>query len=486
MVVYSLNLLGMISKSRFNIFSYCFKYHLLKAFSLRMGINHLWREALLNASRSLRQNVLKGRIWGLDTEDELPTSPYRHIVYNSSSSSIDDISSSVEMAPSRGNAHGRVRGLVATLERNSGSIFDSGSMSWSHGNSESEVDVFGPIVWADDEAAFASGSETSDIEDSQHSNAINSQEPVTPPMDFLRDIPGHIRVASPEQTVQELLESTSLPQDGEAETWEDLDMTETVKRIIPGGEVKSSRRRPLPLSPPDTGVTSNSVNNRSAGADSKPHAKDIFARPLPTPPILDSSSQLQQETSLMDRTTKHKSARTCDQGVQTELEPSTTFCDEAQQTEQVSESEGENLLLSMSLVDVYKTRIAVLERKLEGFVRRDTEQTAIIYRTQAVETDASGADEIINSTESTLVDKTNFKGECLEELSLARRAESSAAEGNNSGADEVIGYKWSTVLQNDDWDLLEGGLSSYVLMVGVGVCAIVLSTILKRLAGRKS
>ena len=35
-----------------------------------MGVNNLWREALLNASRNLRQNVLKGRIWGFDESKE--------------------------------------------------------------------------------------------------------------------------------------------------------------------------------------------------------------------------------------------------------------------------------------------------------------------------------------------------------------------------------------------------------------------------------
>ncbi|TFK56492.1 hypothetical protein OE88DRAFT_1649806 [Heliocybe sulcata] len=81
-----------------------------------MGVNKLWRGALLKASRNLRQNVLKGRIWpsptaspnpnssdNSDMELQAPSSPggiYRNTLYASSDSSLSSV--------------GEVEGIVAT------------------------------------------------------------------------------------------------------------------------------------------------------------------------------------------------------------------------------------------------------------------------------------------------------------------------------------------------------------------------------------
>lgn len=47
-------------------------YHIFYPYR-RLGLNLLWRNALLNASRNLRQNVLKGRIWGPPSPLPSPT-----------------------------------------------------------------------------------------------------------------------------------------------------------------------------------------------------------------------------------------------------------------------------------------------------------------------------------------------------------------------------------------------------------------------------
>ncbi|OSX59123.1 hypothetical protein POSPLADRAFT_1152132 [Postia placenta MAD-698-R-SB12] len=62
-----------------------------------MGMNRKWREALLAASHELRQNVLKGRIWGPEVSptpspgstSPLPPAPFSSSLYNSSSSSLE-------------------------------------------------------------------------------------------------------------------------------------------------------------------------------------------------------------------------------------------------------------------------------------------------------------------------------------------------------------------------------------------------------------
>ena len=145
-----------------------------------MGVNNLWREALLNASRNLRQNVLKGRIWGFDEDDDTNSTttkfPYTH-VFSSSSSSLEDVSESQDITPNKSsNRKGRVRGLVASLERTS-----SSGLSY-HGSSTSEGEAV-VNAWADEEASFASGSEASEVEDRKARATINKRILPEPPVD---------------------------------------------------------------------------------------------------------------------------------------------------------------------------------------------------------------------------------------------------------------------------------------------------------------
>ncbi|KII95496.1 hypothetical protein PLICRDRAFT_170140 [Plicaturopsis crispa FD-325 SS-3] len=104
----------------------------------RMGVNQLWRTALLNASRNLRQNVLRGRIWGIGSPSD-PSTPdsatqehlFSNDSYNSSTDSLDlplSLSSNAHTSatvPSRrghileGSSSGRVRGMVQSFERSS-------------------------------------------------------------------------------------------------------------------------------------------------------------------------------------------------------------------------------------------------------------------------------------------------------------------------------------------------------------------------------
>lgn len=125
-----------------------------------MGMNQLWRTPLLNASRSLRQNVVQGRIWGFgsalpeEEEEELsqPSSPSKHMSLpatiapiNFNDFDLDSLSQStsshvtqetseadVEDADRRRGpsshartSSGRVKGLVANFERSSSSASSS-------------------------------------------------------------------------------------------------------------------------------------------------------------------------------------------------------------------------------------------------------------------------------------------------------------------------------------------------------------------------
>lgn len=103
-----------------------------------MGISQSWREALLAASRTLRQSAIKGKIWGVDSDaaptgtisPTLPSHPFSSALYNSSSSSLDLSGKEDEPTKPRRGHHGRVRGMVESFERSgsfsSESSFDDG------------------------------------------------------------------------------------------------------------------------------------------------------------------------------------------------------------------------------------------------------------------------------------------------------------------------------------------------------------------------
>ncbi|RPD54801.1 hypothetical protein L226DRAFT_263814 [Lentinus tigrinus ALCF2SS1-7] len=112
-----------------------------------LGMNKKWRDALLTAARNLRQNVLKGRIWGADGSPATSPSPqsasppklFSNPDFNSSSSSIESSASisadeedgqlgaALGRSKARRYRSGRVRGMVESFER-SGSFSSEGGL----------------------------------------------------------------------------------------------------------------------------------------------------------------------------------------------------------------------------------------------------------------------------------------------------------------------------------------------------------------------
>jgi len=112
---------------------------LVSHFYCRMGINHLWREALFDASRVLRKKVLQGRIWGFgqvevpSDDDDYPPSPTKPhksrrgripttVDEDAEREAIDE--QPVSPLPG-GYRRGRVRSMVETLERSGSSASGS-------------------------------------------------------------------------------------------------------------------------------------------------------------------------------------------------------------------------------------------------------------------------------------------------------------------------------------------------------------------------
>ena len=83
----------------------------------RYGINQLWRTTLVDASRALRRNVLRGHIWGNPTELDNKDDDYDD--NNLSTNSNYVVNNRKRSLSTASQFRGRVRDMVDTLERSS-------------------------------------------------------------------------------------------------------------------------------------------------------------------------------------------------------------------------------------------------------------------------------------------------------------------------------------------------------------------------------
>jgi len=181
-----------------------------------MDVNHLWREALLSASRTLRKKVLKGRIWGFGSpvdgmdEDDTPTKRHKRRV----PSTVDeDMKEGDNPSPKETKYRGgRVRGIVESLERSSGS-------SGSGGSDETEPDTSFDerLVKELKEAELWIGSDVENVELDTADLSASSASDTEPAADYhSRDSsgsqpPAYTRIRTPgaleEPSIEELLAS---------------------------------------------------------------------------------------------------------------------------------------------------------------------------------------------------------------------------------------------------------------------------------------
>lgn len=477
-----------------------------------MGVNNLWREALLNASRNLRQNVLKGRIWGFDEDDDTNSTttkfPYTH-VFSSSSSSLEDVSESQDITPNKSsNRKGRVRGLVASLERTS-----SSGLSY-HGSSTSEGEAVAN-AWADEEASFASGSEASEVEDRKARATIKKRILPEPPVDtspfsmpaveLLPEISGAGDTfnTNSEPTVEELLASStdSLSRSWGANAWEDLNIGETVKRIAPEqAAILESPVSPSPSSGNSSRVGSGKGSNKSTSS-SKRQIKDIFSRPLPsrplpTPPMSASSSpgglnlipgiplQIVEKVDKVD----------VDESIRVNVNE---LVKNDSAKKKLEAEENEKLQTALSLLEIFRERLTEVEKRLEILERKDVEQVVLqdhncqdTVKRNSVTESRSVQVECMGATKPSTILVEAKSVQTNESSGPSKKPPSSIAENSiNNNCDSLTPVsnksEWRNYIPNT-WDPLEKGVPSYVLMVGVGVCAVVLTTLLKRIAGKKA
>ncbi|KAG8780545.1 hypothetical protein FRC16_003109, partial [Serendipita sp. 398] len=198
-----------------------------------MGVNQLWRESLLAASRTLRKKVLQGRIWGFGSpaqgDDQEETSMRRERSKRRIPSTVEEDAmeepSSPSPPPSAGFRNGRVLGMVQSFERrrsSSGSFSDDGEASFMTAETASQSFVDARLerelkdagLWINDDAEGEDEIDAGDLSASSSDNELvighsrDSSNTSQPPAYISRehsDSNGHPNVLGDEPSIEDLL-----------------------------------------------------------------------------------------------------------------------------------------------------------------------------------------------------------------------------------------------------------------------------------------
>ncbi|OSC96956.1 hypothetical protein PYCCODRAFT_1448255 [Trametes coccinea BRFM310] len=540
-----------------------------------LGMNKKWRQALLAALRNLRQNVLKGRIWGTDgspttspsPEFESPVQLFSNAGFNSSSSSISSSSSvsagedergeapgaALERSKARRYRSGRVRGMVETFER-------SGSFSSEGGLDDGEI---GPADrerlrrWARQEEHTTGQSVIPD-----ESPSPSRRRPLPVPPTLTGSSSGPL-VDDEEPTMEALLANlgNANPVIG-ARAWEEMDLEPgvTVKRL-PSNESDAN------VSVDRTLVGSKSASSLGSGRGSGGSNKGKSERRVVTAIFAPASSAAAHLPVPVDSPTDilhsgadpFKSSPLIDEAtLSADLErplpplpdiPDTLGCpvkqeailpadDEPSRLERLLEAE---ITETRALLDTFRARLEVVEQKVAELeaneARRETEiasanlgvgavttqtgpelhtsveigvqsgSAAVLVVDAEVQSDSvASSDAPFHSSDleagcgrlvdaSSDVDPPSSSEEKRSTISsglqgvipdVVRRLQSSSVALFSSSAAETAGAvsRGKDEGEEDDQPSNVSDLPSYVFLVGLGVCAVVLQVVLRKVVGR--
>lgn len=412
-----------------------------------MGVNKLWKEALLASSRNLRRNVLKGKIWGSPVESD-PDDDHFANTPNSSTSSFEYPHNATDgdspgphyLKPYRRHRNGRVRGMVESFER-SGSFSSDSSLSELAERSAfiAQYDVNQhPIAQSPVEGTshFPELSAPSPIPlppAAESSSRSPSKRPLprVPVHPSLRELP------TEEPTVEELLEAEGeeLGSSWGARAWETFDQKPgiTVKKLIQDAPRSDTTNPDMTISGLSTVVESRSGAGSSGGKarDERRIVTAIFSPP--TPPTSQVSGLIQAS----------------------ELTPSKSK----------REEELENQVKSTTLLlEEYRKRLEKVERRVSQMSEVEVRLTQQIVK----------------------ADQENK--ELQEKVREAERKAAQPQSDHSSRPRAVLDRRASVVVKKKLIENMDpqsiSALSQYVLLVGMGVCAVVFRVVLKKVVGK--
>jgi uncharacterized protein YoxC len=414
-----------------------------------MGVNKLWKDALLTSSRCLRRNVLKGKIWGPSAEHNSDDNLFAN-TSNSSASSLESLNNATDgdgpgphyIKPYRRYRNGRVRGMVESFER-------SGSFSSDSSFSElAERNAFIAQCKADEDVIAQSPVEapfhfpqfpaplplplsppTPDSSSRSPSKRPLPQIPVHP---SLRELPVE------EPTVEELLEADGGELDSSwgARAWEEFDNKPgiTVKKLIHAAPRPDNVDADTTISGLSTIIESRSTegNRGKKTRDGRRIVTAIFSPPVP------STSQI---VDLIQAS---------------ELAPSKSR----------REEELEDQVKSTTLMlEEYKKRLEDVEKKVSHMAE--------------VEVRLNQKIEKADQENKELQEKVRETGNKVTQSQSDHPSRSKAVVDPRASATT----RRRKVVGNMDPQSISA-LSQYVLLVGIGVCAVVFRVVLKKVIGK--
>jgi len=457
----------------------------------------LWRSALLAAARNLRQNILRGRIWGnpasdieqgQDQEREQGDVPFVSALYASSSSSLDlpltgeDAESGFQHQPTRRlrmstKTNGHVRGMVDKWERESAGSRNSDyacHRSGSESDSGSELGE-GEVVAVTEEDVDRCGA---------------ASEPVLSPDKGIASV----LVEDDEPSIEDLLAAEpapSAPRDGSwgARAWEELDSGVTMRHIeqhdtvVPRRDASSGSSADMG-SPAIFGTRSKrggassssrrirATATREDSRVARRMAADIFAEPsntISTPAFAEAEVQA-------DVPAENGLEEVAVAALEAELEAK----------ELALESEARS---TRALLEDFKRRLEDVEGRvsaMEAEWHLKEEQVAhVSQQSQAQGASTSEHDAVETLPKTTSV--TPERDDAVAEVPTDDKQVEGHTAAEKGSADLGIPDAEGHVVRHTIVDIGPTSVSdlpSYVFLVGLGICAVVLQVVLKRVGSR--
>lgn len=470
---------------------------------LSLGVNTLWRSALLAAARSLRQNILYGRIWGnppSDPEQEQEQarvqdeSPFGTTLYASSSSSLDldlpftggDPDPGCSRHTTQRLRNGRVRGMVDKWERESaGSRNSTRRSNGSCSRSDSESD---------------NGSELGEGE-------VAAEEGVDVPEALISVFPddgmGAVLAADDELSIEDLLASELAPAAPKlgswgARAWEELDSGTTIRRMEPQDTVvqrhdMSGSAGADVGSAPNFGTFSkhgggaNNSNSRHVRGTNKENprlarrtAADIFAvlpDTVSTPVLVEAEVQ----ADIQAETKEEAEATVAEAEAEAELKASELAL------------EGE-MRYTRAMVEEFRRRLVEVESRVSAMEAEEKQWAHVSPQQQkqpSQEISAAAKDTQDNAVEALIPREAGAISENDPSIAVEVPADATTDadeskvrrdHDHNTSVVCVDGHVARHVVDLEPTTVSD--LPSYVLLVGLGVCAVVFKVVLKRVGYR--
>ena len=413
-----------------------------------MGVNKLWKDALLISSRNLRRNVLKGKIWGSPAEGDLDDDLFANMS-NSSTSSLESLHNATDgddpgphyIKPYRRYRNGRVRGMVESFERSGSFSSDSSFSELAERNAfiaeydaKQHVIAQSPVEGPSHFPELSAPSPLPLPPAIESSSRPQSKRPLpqVPVHPSLRELPVE------EPTVEELLEAVGEESGSSwgARAWEEFDHKPgiTVKKLIQEAPHSDDINLETAISGLSTVIESRS---REGSNGKKPRDERRIVTAIFSPPVPSTS----QVSGLIQAS---------------ELTPSKS------KREEELECQVKSTTLTL---EEYKRRLEEVERKVSHMAEVEVRLTQKIEK----------ADQ--------------EKKELQEKVREAERRATQPQSDHSPRSHAVVNQKASAVARrkkvigNMDPQSISA-LSQYVLLVGMGVCAVVFRVVLKKVIGK--